>query len=99
MVVAEPAFKYVKQFYTAEEKLTGEDGGTFYRLGTGALTGEGVRAKADLSTLRPIISGETFAFIRPQLRACVPAAIIPYLQIGCVKLQASERIYNLFVQI
>ena len=43
---------------------------------------EGIRMRADAVLLRNLIQADNFARIQNKLKACIPAAIMPYLEIG-----------------
>jgi len=88
IIVSETAFKYVRRFYSSEE-LTNDHGEKFYKINK--LVGEGVKTRADALVLRSNISAETYHKIAAQLRGCVPAAIIPYLQIGSEEFGSETR--------
>jgi hypothetical protein len=47
-----------------------------------SLTGEGVKARSEALELRANITPQELTNIGPQLKGCVPATILPYLQIG-----------------
>lgn len=65
-------------FFKAEE-LDGEHGDKFYRI-EGMISG--IRTRADAVLLRSLITAELYSKIINKLKACVPAAIMPYLEIG-----------------
>ena len=43
---------------------------------------EGIRTRADAVLLRNLIKVDNYAKIQNKLKACIPAAIMPYLEIG-----------------
>ncbi len=55
------------------------------------LVGEGIKTRADALVLRSNISADTYNKISISLRGCVPAAIIPYLQIGAEEFGSETR--------
>ena len=55
------------------------------------LTGQGVKIRADGILLRAQIQTDFLSRIQDKLRACVPAAIIPYLQIGAEAFGSETR--------
>lgn len=55
------------------------------------LIGEGVKTRTDAIAMRSNISSETYSKIAQQLRGCVPAAIIPYLQINAEEFGSETR--------
>lgn len=42
----------------------------------------GIRTRADAVLLRNLVQADTYTKIQNKLKACVPAAIMPYLEIG-----------------
>jgi class 3 adenylate cyclase len=79
ILVSETAFKYVKnQFYEGEE-IVSDENKKFYRV-TGVKVG--VRGRADAVLLKSQIKFDRIAGIQKNLKSCVPAAIMPYLEIG-----------------
>ena len=79
--MAAPAFEHVAEYFTNNTELVEEKtGDKFYRVKK--LTGQGVKIRADGILLRAQIQTDFLSRIQDKLRACVPAAIIPYLQIN-----------------
>ena len=65
-------------FFESEEIIDEEHGKRFYRI-LGLI--QGIRARAEAVLLRNQVQTENKK-IQSKLRACVPAAIMPYLEIG-----------------
>ena len=87
-MVSETAFQHVTEMYQAEVN-TNKLGEKFYLISK--LIGEGIKTRADALVLRSNISSETYSKIAQQLRGCVPAAIIPYLQINAEEFGSETR--------
>lgn len=69
--------------------LIEEHGDKFYRIEK--LIGQGIRTTADAVLLKSNLSSEMFNKISPQLKGCVPNAIIPFLQIGSEEYGSETR--------
>ena len=78
-MVSESAFKHVKNIYYEGDEIINEEGKKFYRV---TRVQEGVRGRADAVLLKASIKLERISGIQKSLMSCVPAAIIPYLEIG-----------------
>jgi adenylate cyclase 10 len=78
----------VRQHYKAREIISDENE-KFYHVEE--LVGQGVKSKSEALAIRAGISDETYLKIAPQIRGCVPAAIIPYLQIGAEQFGSETR--------
>ena len=89
IVVAAPAFELVAEYFNHTELVDEETGGRFYRVHK--LTGQGVKIRADGVLLRAQIQTDFLSRIQDKLRACVPAAIIPYVQIGAEAFGSETR--------
>ena len=59
--------------------MTNDHGKKFYRI-TGLI--QGIRSRADAVLLKNMIDAENYTRIQGKLKSCVPAAIMPYLEIG-----------------
>lgn len=79
-IVSDEAFQLVSKIYKATELIETKTGKKFHDIES--LIGEGVKAISDALQMRANISNQTYNKISQQLRGCVPAAILPYLQIG-----------------
>ena len=88
--MAEPAFAHVAEYFTNHKELIDKDTGEKYYM-IYKLTGQGVKIRADGILLRAQIQTDYLARIQDKLRACVPAAIIPYLQIGAEAFGSETR--------
>lgn len=88
ILVSDSAFRFVNKIYQAEEKANGK-GERFYLVKNQKY--EGVKTRADALVLRSNISTETYNKIAESLKGCVPAAIIPYLQIGAEEFGSETR--------
>ena len=92
IVCSESAYKYVRDYFNTAVELarTEGDGGKFYRITK--LTGQSVKIRADANLLRSeMLKQFQVLTAEEQLKACVPAAIIPYLRIGEEAFGASNR--------
>lgn len=65
-----------------------EHGRRFYRI-TDLV--QGIRTRADAVLLRNNLDGESYGRIQGKLRSCVPAAIMPYLEIGYEQFGSETR--------
>lgn len=79
IIVSETAFKYVKNQYYEGEEIISEENKKFYRVTKVII---GVRGRADAVLLKSQIKVDGMASIQKSLKSCVPAAIMPYLEIG-----------------
>ena len=88
--MAQPAFAHVAEYFTNSSELVDENTGEKYYM-VHKLTGQGVKIRADGILLRAQIQTDFLSRIQDKLRACVPAAIIPYLQIGAEAFGSETR--------
>ncbi len=77
----------MSSFFKADE-IIAEDGGKFYQI-EGMISG--IRTRADAVLLRGMITPELYSKIIGKLKACVPAAIMPYLEIGYEQFGSETR--------
>jgi adenylate cyclase 10 len=78
----------VSEYFKSEE-IDSEHGGKFYRI-TGMGQG-GIRTRADAVLLRNMLNPDDAGLIQNKLRSCIPAAIMPYLEIGYEKFGSETR--------
>jgi hypothetical protein len=87
IIVSDTAFRYVKnQYYDGVE--INDHGKKFYRV---LDVIEGVGGRADAVLLKSQIKHDRMATIQKSLRSCVPAAIMPYLEIGFEQFGSETR--------
>ena len=79
IIVAEPCFKYVKEFFKAKQ-LADDKGHKFYLIDK-SHQGPRVKITADAMKLRQQFSSEVLSRIQQKMQGCVAHSIIPYLQI------------------
>ena len=87
--MAAPAFKYVSEYYASTELTDPKTKEKYYLVSRS--TGQGVKIRADGTLLRAQIQTDFLSRIQDKLRACVPAAIIPYLQISAENFGSETR--------
>ena len=88
IIVSESAFKHVKnQFYDGIEIIS-EENKKFYRVTKVII---GVSGRADAVLMKSQVKYDRMAQIQKSLRSCVPAAVIPYLEIGYEQFGSETR--------
>ncbi len=75
--MSQNAWAQVVEYFKSEEIIS-EHGKHFYRI---VGMKQGIRTRADAVLLRNQVQADN-SKIQGKLRACVPAAIMPYLEIG-----------------
>ena len=88
IIVSDTAFKHVKAQYYEGTEIISHDGKKFYRV---ERVKEGVRERADAVLLKSQIKIDRIAGIQKNLKSCVPAAIMPYLEIGYEQFGSETR--------
>jgi class 3 adenylate cyclase len=79
ILVSETAFRFVRNQYYVGEELVNEEGQKFFRV---ASVIQGIRGRADAVLLKSQMNLSKFEGLHKSLKSCVPAAIIPYLEVG-----------------
>ena len=82
IIVAEPAFQHVAQYFRAKELVDEESGGQdkFY-LVDHKYQGQRIKISADSMKMLSQFPSEILARVQPKMEGCVAHSIIPYLQI------------------
>lgn len=76
----------MEQFFTGEEME--ESGKKFFKITEMKM---GIRTRADAVLLRNLIQADNYAKIINKLKACIPAAIMPYLELGFEQFGSETR--------
>ncbi len=78
IIVSQSAWLLVRDYFKSVEVINNH-GKPFYRI-TSLI--QGIRTRADAVLMRNLIDPDNYTRIQGKLRSCVPAAIMPYLEIG-----------------
>jgi adenylate cyclase 10 len=88
IIVSGPAWSLVHRYFESQELSDDHSGKKFYKI-QGMI--QGIRTRADAVLLRNLIQTDNFSKIQSKLRACVPAAIMPYLELGYEQFGSETR--------
>ena len=90
IIVAEPAFKHVSQFFRFKELIEEETEDKFFLIDY-KYQGQRVKIQADAMKMRSQFSSELLTRVQPKMEGCVASSIIPFLQIDQERYGSENR--------